>query len=243
MSKKVLNQKIKTKKEERAKVWACILYPDSLPMNFIDQISLLHVPCLLSPLHSSDDDDKKKHYHFMIKFDSLKSQWQVETMLSDLNGTKPFIVQAPSSYIRYLIHYDDPKKEQFSSKDDPSGILKIVSFAGWDYIKAFENDNQRNTALQKISQIIFDNEFYNFLDLYKFLYENELYIELSYLFKNTYYISSMLNGVYQKRKYQHDFEVHVATNRSGVNKMSDKLEDSKEQFYFNKIAASVEKNK
>lgn len=43
-----------TKKDDRARVWTFILYPDSAPEDWREVISSWHVPACASPLHQYD---------------------------------------------------------------------------------------------------------------------------------------------------------------------------------------------
>ena len=119
---------------ERYRNWACIVYPDSLPRGWLDLVQGFHVPCLVSPLHSADgslhDNSEdintkyKDHYHLVFCFDGVQTYEQVSSMISVLNGTKPFRLYSRNGYIRYLIHKDNPEKPQYDYAD-----IKIYSGA------------------------------------------------------------------------------------------------------------------
>lgn len=117
------------KKNARTRNWAIIVYPDSAPDNWLDVISDLHTPSLLSPLHDKDKrangEDKKPHYHLLLMFDSVKTYEQVSEICEMLKAPIPQRVQSVKGYARYLVHMDDPDKHQYDRDD-------IRAFAGAD---------------------------------------------------------------------------------------------------------------
>ena len=73
------------------------LFPESagdLP-NIKRNLSMLHVPCLVSPLHSADGEICKPHFHCVLLFDSLKSVKQVTRVLQDIFGTVCLFTDEP----------------------------------------------------------------------------------------------------------------------------------------------------
>lgn len=58
----------------RARGWACIVYPDSAPENWVDRLGEAHIQTLISPLHDkdlrADGEPKKPHYHVLAMFDN-----------------------------------------------------------------------------------------------------------------------------------------------------------------------------
>lgn len=72
-------------KNERNRIFATVIYPESAPENFKDIISDWHIEAFLSPLHDKDinatGEAKKPHYHLLVKFQGLKSDDQVKRCL------------------------------------------------------------------------------------------------------------------------------------------------------------------
>ena len=110
---------------DRCRNWAFILYPDSSPSNYIDILRSLMVQACISPLHAPTDD-LKPHYHVVLLFGSVKSYEQVLSITKLFNGSFPIPVHDIRQYVRYLIHADNPEKEQFS------GMEQIQTFGGLD---------------------------------------------------------------------------------------------------------------
>ena len=95
---------------------------------------------------------------------------------------------------RYLIHFDDPSKEQFKIED-------IRSFSGCEFYSDFESDNYSVNCCEELEKLILVNRIENFAKLIIFLRENDKSDLLNYVrFKNAYYIESLLKGVWLANK-------------------------------------------
>lgn len=149
-------------KNERARVWTCILYPDSMPANFIDILSNMQLPIVLSPLHDSDVQSdgslKKVHYHLIIMYGGKKSYYQVCNDLSPLRGTIPQRVRDTRSTVRYLIHKDNPEKAQYSFND-------INTFGGVTIRDYFNEKINRDDLFYQIVDFIESEDITEFCDL------------------------------------------------------------------------------
>lgn len=116
---------------ERSSKWAFIVYPDSAPQDWLSILKLSFVRSAVSPLHSPDPagsgEERKKHFHVLLDYDSLKSYEQVKSLTLSINATNPQIVNNPSGYYQYMIHKNNPEKEQFKN-----GYEAIQKFNGFD---------------------------------------------------------------------------------------------------------------
>ena len=114
---------------ERSSKWAFIVYPDSAPAEWKSILQHSFVASAVSPLHSPEPEsgeERKKHYHVLLDYDSLKSFDQVKSLAICLNASNPVIINNPSGYYQYMIHYNNPEKEQF--KDGFNAIEKYNGF-------------------------------------------------------------------------------------------------------------------
>lgn len=123
-------KKAEGKEEERSRVYATILYPDSAPPNWKEIIVDWHVSTLISPLHDKDINPdgslKKPHHHIMIMFDGLKSWNQVQSLFKSIKAVGRERVMSTRGYARYLCHLDNPEKAQYNPKD-------VICYGGADY--------------------------------------------------------------------------------------------------------------
>lgn len=144
---------------ERYRNWSFIIYPDSMPANYIDILRSLMIQACISPLHSPADD-LKEHYHVVLLFGSVKSYEQVLSITKLFNGSFPIPVHDIRRYVRYLIHIDNPEKEQFS------GMEQIQAFGGLDVGKYFSMSqiNKRDIS-REIMGFIKDNPSIMYCDL------------------------------------------------------------------------------
>lgn len=117
-------------KDERVRNYACVVYPESAPDDWLAKIADLKVPALVSPLHDKDINPdgslKKAHYHVLFAFEGKKSKAQFQELSKSFGGVGTEIVQSIRGYSRYLCHLDNPEKHQYS-------VYEIKSFGGADY--------------------------------------------------------------------------------------------------------------
>lgn len=106
------------KADERRRLWACVVYPESAPENWRSILDDYHVPALVSPLHDSDLNNgdgsvKKAHYHVLIMYDGKKSEAQFIELRDQIGGVGIERVESVRGYARYLCHLDNPEKFQY----------------------------------------------------------------------------------------------------------------------------------
>ena len=110
--------------------WAFVLYPESAPKDWREQLKLSGLLAAVSPLHDKDvnptGEPKKPHYHVVLMFEGKKSIAQVTEIFDTINGVGCEVVKSLRGYARYLCHLDNPEKAQY----EPSDVRCIAS----DYI-------------------------------------------------------------------------------------------------------------
>ena len=89
-------------KQQRAKFWAFIVYPESCDLNrFIEDMTNYRVPYAISPLHDKDLDKdgniKKAHYHIILAYDNPLSFNTVADFTKQY-GTIPIKLQSVEEY-------------------------------------------------------------------------------------------------------------------------------------------------
>ena len=76
--------------ENRKRNWVFVLYPESAPENWREQLRDMLVPGFISPLHdkdvNADGTPKKPHWHVILTFKGLKSYEQVKAITDKLNA-------------------------------------------------------------------------------------------------------------------------------------------------------------
>ena len=146
----------------KKRYWACVLYPESLPDDWSEYISLSGLSCCLSPLHDKDlnpdNTEKKPHYHLLICYDGPTTYNCVESFVKYLNGTIPIPIESPKGYYRYLTHKDNPEKYQYSSND-------IRSFGGFDILNYSLSNSDTQFIMSAIEDIIIAFNIKEYVDL------------------------------------------------------------------------------
>ena len=201
---------------------SCIDYID-----MIDKLKNLGVPMAVSPLHIPDknieqENEKKPHYHCLMYFDGQKNNKELKKLL-DMSSTSydrqyfnwqllcdkknlysnvakyPYFLKVNSirSQFRYLLHLDNPLKQQFNDYkiqyfvvDDEQKYNTLVLLNGFnekDYLKC-----SGAHPLYEILQIVKDNKFKGISQLLEYLADNRNEYLISYIQHNMYFLSKFV---------------------------------------------------
>lgn len=173
--------------------WAFVLYPESAPSDWIEQLQQTGLQVAISPLHDKDLDPngepKKAHYHIIIIYSGPTSYSVVNRLCQSLNQPIPKALESVRGYYRYFTHMDNPDKYQYDAND----IKTLNGFNVIDFVEL-----TRSEVLgykRKIQQIIRDFEITEYSELMDILldsdgYSNEYDVASSNtLFFNTYLCS------------------------------------------------------
>lgn len=105
----------------KKRYWAFVLYPESAPSDWIDQLAQFGVPAAVSPLHNMDcnpdGEVKKEHFHIILCYSGPTTLNSVKTVTDALNCPMPIPLEQVKGYYRYLTHKDNPEKAQYSEAD------------------------------------------------------------------------------------------------------------------------------
>ena len=129
----------------------------------------------------SVDEDKKEHVHFIVR---LNQPMLLKSFARKLDLPPNFIrwVRMPRSMIRYLVHIDNPEKEQYSREDIKTNDPQLVNNAFdekkfcsplseyYDYCKVLNGQLPISQYLDDNSAIISSLPFSSRLKLYSTLY-------------------------------------------------------------------------
>jgi hypothetical protein len=143
--------------------WAFLMYPDSAPADWVEQLKKSGLKCAISPLHDRDLDtagiEKKPHWHVIAVYNGPTTFANVKHFTNSLNATTPIALEQVRGYYRYLTHKDNPEKFQYSEKD-------IVLINGFD-IMDFEqmSKSQEFLVIREIIDYIREKEVIEYSDL------------------------------------------------------------------------------
>jgi hypothetical protein len=140
---------------KRSRGWACVVYPDSAPTDWVDKLREGHIQTLISPIHDKDktaeDEPKKPHYHVMAMFDNPVPDSAASAYFAKVGVTAPpEMLKSVKGYARYLIHMDDHDKYPYSDKD-----IITLSGAVWATV-ALDDGEAEEKMLDEIEQYLDD---------------------------------------------------------------------------------------
>lgn len=105
----------------KERYWTFIVYPESLPDNWLEYLQDTGLKIAISPLHDKDinanNEIKKSHYHIVLLFDGPTTYNRVEKITKEINGSIPKRVLSVQGILRYLTHKDNPEKAQYNEED------------------------------------------------------------------------------------------------------------------------------
>ena len=150
-------------KNVKKRNWAFVLYPESAPADWREQLQKTGLPCAISPLHDRDvnatGEPKKPHYHVMVFYQGPTSYNVVKRLTDGLNQPIPQVVEQVRGYYRYLTHMDNPEKAQYS----PSGITTLNGFDIGDYVEMSKSEVTK--VCRALMDYIRENDIMEYADL------------------------------------------------------------------------------
>lgn len=156
-----------SKKDTRARQWTFILYPESAPVDWKQELKKEHIPYVISPLHDKDLDENKKpkksHYHVLVTFEGKKSYDQILELTTKLGATIPQRCASAKGLVRYMLHLDNPEKHQYS-------MCEIESAGGIDVSDLILTPSyfQRASILKEMSEFVLERDITELEDLHTY---------------------------------------------------------------------------
>lgn len=150
---KEAQRKYDARRGKRTRSWACIIYPESAPSDWMEKLAEGHVACLISPLHDSDiradGTPKKAHFHVLALFENPVPEKSARELFARAGVTAPpEAVASAKGYARYLCHLDDFDKHRYSE----SAIVELCG-ASWKAV-ALDEGEARDVILTEIEDWI-----------------------------------------------------------------------------------------
>lgn len=164
----------------KKRVWTCVVYPESLPANWIDELKQSGLKCSCSPLHdrdyNADNTKKKAHYHLILVYNSPTTFNNVSNFSQGvLHGTIPQPLESVEGMYRYFTHRDNPEKAQYNEID-------IQSFNGFNIYDFVEIKKSEFLKLKKeLQHLIIDNNIVEYCDFMDFVInsDNDQYYDVA----------------------------------------------------------------
>lgn len=143
-------------KNVKKRNWAFVLYPESAPKDWREQLQLTGLSCAISPMHDKDvnptGEPKKPHYHVILCYSGPTAYNVVKALTNGkLGQTIPQPLEQVRGYYRYLTHEDNPEKAQYSKAD----IQTLNGFDIREFVELTKSEVSKLT--REILQLIRDN--------------------------------------------------------------------------------------
>lgn len=131
----------------RTRNFACVVYDESAPSDWLERLASTFVPCFVSPYHDKDvnptGESKKSHWHVLIMFDAVKTQDQAREVFESIGGVGCEPVKSLRGYARYLCHLDNPDKVQYP-------VEQVKALCGSDYMDVIGSAADRYVAIDEM---------------------------------------------------------------------------------------------
>lgn len=162
-------------KNVKKRNWAFVLYPESAPPDWREQLQQTGLQCAISPLHDKDvnptGEAKKPHYHIILAYSGPTSFNVVKGLTDGLHQPIPQALEQIRGYYRYLTHKDNPEKAQYSECD----IQTINGFNIGNYIEL--SKSEVNVIIRSLQELIRQYDIVEYSQLMDTLVDNEMYLE------------------------------------------------------------------
>lgn len=150
-------------KNVKKRNWAFVLYPESAPQDWVDQLKQSGLKCAISPLHdrdvNPDGEIKKAHYHVIVCYEGPTTYNNVKSLTDRLNQPIPQPLEQVRGYYRYLTHEDNPEKAQYAKAD----IQRLNGFDIREYVELTRTEVIR--LMKEVQMFIWDNGITEYGDL------------------------------------------------------------------------------
>ena len=217
--------------KEKARYFTFLLYPESIPNDWIDNLELIGVPIAISPLHDKDKSNvegqtyKKALYHVVyvaknpVTTDSVRKR--IQRVLGARSVSKvQIVVQSMENMYLYLTHESKDaiakNKHKYSKRD----ITLLNNFDIDRYVTLDVED--KDDMLNDVCDLIDDHNLANMRELRRFVKLHGVEYGLpsmkiinSVLRAHTGLIRLYFDAVYQERKY----------GRGDINKETGEIQD------------------
>lgn len=151
-------------KNVKKRCWAFVLYPESAPKDWREQLAKSGIQCAVSPLHDRDTnptgEPKKPHHHVILVYGNPTTYSNVKAFTNGrLGQTIPQPLEQVRGYYRYLTHEDNPEKAQYDKAD----IQTINGFDIRDFVEMTKSEVTRYK--RELLAFIRDNDLMEYADL------------------------------------------------------------------------------
>lgn len=236
MSKKVNTdtsvEKPKKKAEIKSRHWAMIVYPESLPDDWIDILTQTGLPIAISPIHDKDINEhaeggaefKKAHYHLIAVFSGPTTFNNVcKTLQEPLNAPIPKPIQGLKGAYDYLSHKNNPEKAQYDEKD-----IKLLN--GFSIAQLATLTIAEITKIKmEIHRLIRTENITEYSDLMDYFLDNDLFDFYDVASNNTMFFDKVLTSRRHKQLSTNSDFIETVTGTKINTKTGEIITEEKEE--------------
>ena len=113
--------------ETKYRFWAFLVYPESAPENWVQMLKSTHGMYAISPLHAPDEETKKSHHHVLYAHGAPTTLSAARAAIPSTVPANGYVepAKSPVGYMRYLVHLDDPEKQQWDG--NPRSHIEVLN--------------------------------------------------------------------------------------------------------------------
>lgn len=195
-------EKKSSPKNLKKRNWAFIIYPESAPQDWIEQLQKTGLQCAVSPLHDKDinptGEVKKPHYHVIAAYSGPTSFNVVKSLTEAFNAPIPQPLEQVRGYYRYFTHKDNPEKYQY----DENEIFTINGFNISDFIELTKSE--MNEIKRSLQELIREKGIIEYANLMDYLLDENKILEYDIASNNTYFFDKYISS--RRHRYYLDLE-------------------------------------
>ncbi len=185
-------------KNQKARYWASVGYPESLPENWLEKLRETGLAVAISPLHNKDvnptGETKKEHYHLIFAYEGPTTYNNVKNLCEDFNMTIPIKLESIRGMYRYHLHLDNPEKYQYDDRDR-------TLLNGFDSNAVNElTKTEVNKLVRQILSFVIDNDIIEYSDLLQILLDNDELLMLDVATNKTLLFDGFIRSRRNKKK-------------------------------------------
>lgn len=219
----------------KAQTWGFILYAESVPDDYEEQLRMLGVPFALSPWHDIDTDGKKdengnpiykkKHRHGMLHWAGGATTYRTAAAITRdlLHGTIPIPLVSPRGYYRYFTHLDNPNKAQY----DPADIITGNSFDIGEFLGL--TAKEKNDLAKKLVRLIGEQDISEYWDLVVYAMQEMDDAAFEFVRTNTMFLANAIRSKRNKGMNKQQDELKVEMARAAYEAYEDLLRQVAEE--------------
>lgn len=174
------------------------IYPESAPDDWEQQLKDTHVPFAISPEH----DDGKPHRHAIMKTANPVTLDYAKTLIPDGIAANGYLepTHHPRNYQRYLIHLDDPDKQQFQG-----GAAEITVLNGFPLDLTRDYSRSELAGFRSdVFVLIRELNFVEYADLLDYLSDTGAVDLLDYASNHTILFNTYITSRREKARWEAD---------------------------------------